>query len=168
MVIGHSRLGKTSLWTGARDRRFAIVFVNSSGTGGAAISRRDFGQTVEHINTRRPYWFCGNFHKYNKRVNDLPVDQHMLFALIAPRPAYVGMANRDMWADAHGMIKTVQKADDFYKFLGLEGLPHKNDPKLNVPVQGTLGYHVRPGSHNILEYDWKQYVKFAKKHFDMV
>jgi len=160
-------LGKTSLWTGARDRRWAIVIANSSGTGGAALSRRDFGQTVEHINTRRPYWFCENFHKYNKKVNQLPVDQHMLFALIAPRPAYVGMANRDMWADACGMMKSIRDADSFYNFLGLEGLPHKRDPALKESIQGTLGYHVRPGGHNILQYDWEQYIKFAKKHLNL-
>lgn len=162
-VIGHSRLGKTSLWTGAQDQRFAVVFANSSGTGGAAFSRRDFGQTVEHISTFRDYWFCENFQKFGKDVDNLPVDQHLLFGLIAPRPCYVGMANRDMWADALGMIRTIQKADEIYKFLGQPGLPHKQDPTLHEPISGTLGYHVREGSHNILEYDWRQYISFFKK-----
>ena len=148
-TIGHSRLGKTALLAGARDERFAMVVSNCSGCCGAALSRRNYGETVESIIHLFPHWFCSNFYKYSDRLDDLPFDQHEFLALIAPRPLYVGSAEDDAWADPTGERISLQEAQKVYDFLGLD--------------RSLTGHHIHEGVHDITSEDWNHYMDFADR-----
>ncbi len=163
IVIGHSRLGKAALWAGARDQRFAAVISNNSGCGGASIYRDKAGETLLKMNNRFPRWTAVNFKKYTENESLLPFDQHMVLAMVAPRPLYVASASEDAWADPKNEFKSAVYATQVYHLYGLKGIESNIFPALNTPVGEKVAYHIRNGKHDILAYDWDQYINFAKK-----
>lgn len=165
-VVGHSRGGKTSLWAAAQDQRFAMCISNCSGNSGVKLSKRNFGETVDVINTAFPHWFTDNYKKYNKNEAALPLDQHMLVSLIAPRPFYATSASKDLWADPTGTFLALKHAEKVYALYGLKSALPAQPPGINKPIiQPPLAYHNREGEHNMMVYDWRNFVAFGKRCF---
>jgi hypothetical protein len=161
-VVGHSRGGKTALWAGALDTRFAMVVSNESGCGGAALARRRFGETVERINTAFPHWFCSNYKKFSGKEDLLPVDMHMLIALAAPRALYVDCASDDLWGDPQGSYLALYNAVPVFKLLGLKSdIPEAMPPLNKQVICGKVAFHIRDGAHNMLLKDWNWFMDFA-------
>ena len=164
-VVGHSRLGKAALWAGANDERFKLVVSNNSGHGGAAPSRHILGETLTMLWSIRSNWFCGRMARYAGLENDLPIDQHQLLALIAPRSVYVGSSSLDAVADPRGEFISAKTASKVWELYGLSGLNEADMPSENHPVGDMVGYHVKTGKHSLTAYDWVQYYNHADKVF---
>ena len=147
-LFGHSRLGKTALWATAKDERIAAAFSSCSGEMGAALARRDWGETVDDMAQNFPWQFAGNLQKWAGRWNEMPVDAHMLIALSAPRPVFITGGTADQWADPVGMFKAAVAAGPVYRLLGKKDLGVTELPALDTPViSGDLGWHYHTGGH---------------------
>lgn len=163
-VLGHSRLGKAALWAGALDQRFAAVISNCSGHGGASLFRRKFGERLHHLTARFPHWFAGNLRAYEHAESELPVDQHQLLSLIAPRPLFIGSADEDLWADPHGEYLSWCHAAPVYALFGID-VPAKDRayPEVGITVGGLAAYHRRTGVHGLAGYDFLRYLDFLNR-----
>jgi len=164
-LIGHSRLGKTALWAGARDPRFALVFSSCSGEMGAALARRDFGETVDDMAAGFPWQFAGNFQKYPGHWDKLPVDAHLLIALNAPHAVFITGGTQDLWADPRGEFLSAVAAGPVYRLLGKKDLGTSEPPPLDVAlIAGDIGFLHHTGGHTITPEDWKAFLEFADRH----
>jgi len=161
--MGHSKMGKTTLWTAAQDPRFALAISAQSGCAGAALWKRNFGENMEKMATRFPYWLCHNAWKFVRNEDDLPVDQHLLLACLAPRPVCVHSGVENTWADARGEYLSAYHASEVYRLLGRTGLTSENSPPVGEAiVRSDVGYHNRPGGHSIEMFDWLKFLEFAE------
>ena len=166
-ITGASRLGKTVLWAGARDPRFAMVIASVSGEGGAALSRRDYGEKIEHLTapTRYPYQFAANYAKYGgANVAQFPVDAHELISLIAPRPLLLQTGDQDYWSDPKGEFLAAVASEPVWKLLGERGLETATLPAPNEPILHTLGYLMHAGGHGTFPTDWPVFLRFMQMH----
>ncbi len=166
-LYGVSRLGKTVLWAGASDERFGMVIASCSGEGGAALSRRQYGETIKHMidSTRYFYQFCGNRANYGNDPDSCPVDAHMLISLIAPRPLLLQTGNTDFWSDPKGEFAAAVAAAPVYELLGKRGLETNAWPEAGRPVLHDLGYFMHEGGHGTLPADFNVFIDFIRMHF---
>jgi hypothetical protein len=165
-LFGASRLGKTVLWTGARDTRFAAVIACCSGEGGAALSRRNYGETIAHLTApgRFPYQFCANYAKFAQHVDQLAVDANLLVALLAPRPLLLQTGDKDYWSDPKGEFLAAVSAGSVYTLLGAHGLETDQWPAAGTPIMHTLSYYMHAGGHGTIPSDWNQFLAFLQMH----
>jgi len=165
-ILGVSRLGKTVMWAGAHDTRFALVIASCSGEGGAALSRRNYGETIAHLTapTRYPYQFAANYAKFADHVDQFPVDANMLVALMAPRPVLLQTGDKDYWSDPKGEFLAALAAGPVYRLLGKQGLDTDQMPPAGTPILHTIGYYEHAGGHGTLPADWDQYLRFLEMH----
>lgn len=165
-IIGHSRCGKAALWCGAEDERFSYVISNDSGCSGAALARTKKGERIANITSKFSYWFCENYRKYAGNEEALPIDQHQLLGLIAPRLLYVASATQDEWADGASEFESCVRAQPVFKLLGKKGLESETMPAPDqAMLDGGIGYHIRTGKHDLALSDWQHYLDFADKHW---
>lgn len=164
-VVGHSRGGKTALWCGAQDERFALAISSCSGNSGDAISRGKTGESIQQILDRFPFWFAKNYQKYAGHEEEMPFDQHMLVALMAPRLVYTSTKSLDSWADPASEFETLVQVDPVYQLFGLTGLQKRERPLPEEPLhEGCIGHHHKTGEHTMDDYDWDLYMDYADKH----
>ena len=187
IIFGHSRLGKTALWAAAEGPRFVMVIANCSSEMGAALARRDYGETRTSMCRHFPYWFCPNFLQYSNHISEMPVDTHMLLSPIAPRPLFLNTASEDRWGDPRGEFEAAIAAQPVYALFGKRGLVAdlppagetggkgpvlKSDvlesfppPPNDMPIMHDIGLQTHTGKHDVLPADWDRFLDFADLHF---
>jgi hypothetical protein len=165
-ITGASRLGKTVLWTAARDERVACVIASVSGEGGAALSRRDYGETIAHLvaPTRFPYQFARNYQKWAGRAQEMPWDAHTIIALVAPRPILLQTGSTDKWSDPYGEFLAAKAATPVFELLGRKGIDVYSQPPTGKPLMNTLGYLMHDGPHGVMPADWPVFLDFLDAH----
>jgi hypothetical protein len=165
-ITGVSRLGKTVLWAGANDPRIALVIASCSGEGGAALARRNYGETIAHLvaPARYPYQFAANYAKYAKDPSQLAVDTHCLIALIAPRPLLLQTGDTDRWSDPKGEFLAAVAAEPAFELFGKKGPQVDQMPNAGQLVGDTLAYYMHAGGHGTIPSDWDIYLKFLELH----
>lgn len=165
-ITGISRLGKTVLWAGAQDERIALVIASVSGEGGAALSRREYGETVAHLvaPTRFPYWFAGNYADWAGRMKEAPFDSHFILSLIAPRPLLLQTGSTDRWSDPYGEFLAAKAATPVYELLGVRGIEAGSQPPVGEPMMNTLGFLMHDGGHGVVDSDWEVFLDFMDQH----
>lgn len=160
---GHSRYGKSALVAAAYDERFSAVIAHQSGTGGASLNREKPGESLEAITSSYPHWFSKAYTNFAGREEDMPVDQHQLLALVAPRPVLLGNARRDVWSDPAGAFRAAAGADPVYELYGSAGLDQAKLTPFNP--QADVSYWIRPGTHGVVKEDWPAFLRFLDAHF---
>lgn len=163
-ILGISRLGKTVLWAGAHDQRIAAVIASCSGEGGAALSRRNYGELVKHLNVRFGYQFCANYQKWGDQPEQSPVDSHMLVALMAPRPVLLQTGDKDFWSDPKGEFLAAVAASPVFRLLGKPGIGTDQMPEAGVFLPGSPAYFMHAGGHGMVPSDWDVFLKFLEAH----
>lgn len=166
--LGFSRYGKVVMWAAAQDERFAIIFSCQAGCGGSTIVRREFGETVNSINSYSPHLFCENFKAYGNKLNELPVDWHMLIALMAPRPVYIATAEKDLWTDPRGSFLAAKAAEPVYELFGKKGLGVDEMPSVDTQVGDFIAYCNSSGVYSMKPDDMDRFLDFADRHFGLI
>jgi hypothetical protein len=175
-AVGHSRNGKTALLAAAFDERIALAIPCQAGSGGTGPSRvatalaapqangRPTAETIAVINKSFPHWFNGEFKKFNDQPERLPIDQHLLIALCAPRPVLLPNAVDDQWANPSGQFDLLLAAEPVYRLTGGGQVGARTMPPLGQLVDSRLGYFIRAGKHSMGADDWRIFLQFADKH----
>lgn len=153
-VTGCSRNGKGALVAGAFDERIKLTIPQESGSGGSASWRvsddqKAAGQNVQTLAqiVTENVWFTDSFKRFGQSANRLPIDQHSLMGMVAPRGLLVientsmewlgnrsaytaAVAAREIWR-AHGI-------ESDFGFSQLGGHNHCQLPAAQVPEVNTF------------------------------
>ena len=164
-IWGHSRHGKSALVAAAWDDRIGLVMAHQSGFGGSALSRSKTGERIDRVAQTYPHWFTPAFQDFAKAPGTLPLDQHQLLALLAPRPVFLGNGRRDVWSDPNSTYRAAQAADRVYKFYGSEGLAQTGLRDFNPAAD--LSFHMRAGAHGTTPEDVAALFAFLDAHWGL-